>query len=108
MLSARFLFRPQSCGRDAACQLTPGRWQALIVLWEAGNRVCGKRLKALIPLLIEAMEQHGHLHPDSSAKALLLRVSAATIDRLLSPARASADGQRRRRTGVGSAIRRSI
>lgn len=82
--------------------------QALIVLWEAGDRVCGKRLKALIPLLIEAMEQHGHLRLDSSVKALLLRVSAATIDRLLSPARASTDGQRRRRTGVGAAIRRSI
>ena len=38
--------------------------QALIVLWEAGDRVCGKRLKALIPLLIEAMERHGHLQLD--------------------------------------------
>jgi len=82
--------------------------QALIVLWEAGDRVCGKRLKVLIPLLIEAMERHGHLQLDPSMKTLLLRVSAATIDRLLSAARASANGQRRRRAGVGSAIRRSI
>jgi len=26
--------------------------QALVMLWEAGDRVCGKRLKALIPVLI--------------------------------------------------------
>jgi hypothetical protein len=29
--------------------------QALIVLWEASDRICGKRLKALIPILIDAM-----------------------------------------------------
>ena len=35
--------------------------QALIVLWEAGDRICGKRLKPLISVLITAMERHGHL-----------------------------------------------
>ena len=35
--------------------------EALIVLWEASDRVCGKRLKAIIPTLIAAMERHGHL-----------------------------------------------
>ena len=97
--------RPRGVRR---CIYDDGVRQALIVLWEAGDRVCGKRLKVLIPLLIEAMERHGHSRLDASVKALLLRVSAATIDRLLSPARVHADGQRRRRTGVGSAIRRSI
>jgi len=32
--------------------------QALEVLWKAADRIGGKRLKALIPLLIEAMEHH--------------------------------------------------
>jgi hypothetical protein len=35
--------------------------EALIVLWEASDRICAKRLKALLPLLVEAMERHGHL-----------------------------------------------
>ena len=35
--------------------------QALTMLWEAADRVCGKRLKALIPTLVDAMERHGHL-----------------------------------------------
>jgi hypothetical protein len=37
--------------------------EALIVLWEASARVCGKRLKPLIPILLDAMARHGHLHP---------------------------------------------
>lgn len=82
--------------------------QALIVLWEAADRVCGKRLKALVPALIGAMERHGHLDLDTEVKAKLLRVSAATIDRALGDARSRVDGQRKRRTGVGAAIRRSI
>lgn len=82
--------------------------QALIILWEAGDRVCGKRLKALIPVLIEAMERHGHLDLDAVIKAKLLQVSAATIDRALGDTRSRIDGQRKRRKGVGTAIRRSI
>ena len=31
--------------------------QALIVLWEASDRICGKRLKALIPALVAALER---------------------------------------------------
>lgn len=78
------------------------------MLWEAGDRVCGKRLKALIPILIGAMERHGHLNLNAEIKAKLLQVSAATIDRALGDARSRVNGQRRRRTGVGAAIRRSI
>src|ERR1700730_13560883 len=38
--------------------------QALTVLWEAADRICGKRLRELIPVLIDAMERHGHLRLD--------------------------------------------
>ena len=78
--------------------------QALIVLWEAGDRVCGKRLKVLIPILIEAMERHGHLELHAEVKGKLLQVSAATIDRVLSEARSRVDGRRKRKTGIGAAI----
>ena len=82
--------------------------QALIVLWESADRLCGKRLKALLPQLIDAMERHGHLDLDAVIREKLLRLSAATIDRALRETRARIDGQSKRRTGVGSAIRRSI
>jgi len=53
-------------------------------LWDAGDRICGKRLRALILVLIDAMERHGHLKLDAAVRTLLLGVSAA-IDRMLGP-----------------------
>jgi hypothetical protein len=35
--------------------------EALIVVWEASDRICSKRLRSLVPVLVEAMERHGHL-----------------------------------------------
>ena len=82
--------------------------QALIVLWEAADRLCGKRLRASIPMLADAMERHGHLALDAVVKGKLLDMSAATIDRVLRVTREQINGQRKRRTGIGAAIRRSI
>jgi hypothetical protein len=38
--------------------------EGLILLWAASDRVCSKRLKAMIPRLLDAMERHGHLNLD--------------------------------------------
>lgn len=70
--------------------------EALIMLWEASDRVCGKRLKPLLPVLLPALERHGHLQLDDSVRARLLSASAATIDRVLSGPRAVALGHRKR------------
>lgn len=56
---------------------------ALIVLWEASDRVCGKRLKALLPILLPALERNGHLKLDEQLRSKILSMSAATVDRLL-------------------------
>jgi hypothetical protein len=82
--------------------------EALVVLWEASDRICGKRLKPLIPLLITAMERHGHLALDETVRSLLHQISAASIDRILAPMRAAGSGGRRRRTAHCSAVRRSV
>ena len=81
--------------------------EALIVLWEASDRVCGKRLKAIIPTLIEAMARHGHLALAPEVRAALLKMRAATIDRALQPQRQRCS-TRLRRQGSVSTIRRSI
>jgi hypothetical protein len=53
--------------------------QALALLWEAAaDRICGKRLKALLPVLIESMERHGHVRLDPVVRSALLDISAAT------------------------------
>src|ERR1700757_3555391 len=56
---------------------------ALTALWEASDRVCGKRLKVMIPTLLPALEQHGRLQLGQADRDRVLAVSAATIDRLL-------------------------
>jgi hypothetical protein len=71
--------------------------KALIVLWEAADRICGKRLKALLPTLVVAMERHGHLRLDKTIRERLLSLSAATIDRRLQQVRAQAFGARRKK-----------
>ncbi|MEX3967834.1 hypothetical protein AB4Y42_37510 [Paraburkholderia sp. EG286B] len=82
---------------------------ALITLWEAADRICGKRLKAVIPTLIESMARYGHLSLSHDLRERLLEVSAATIDRLLADVRDQAfDGQRKRSGGIGNAIRRAV
>jgi hypothetical protein len=81
---------------------------ALIALWEASDRVCGKRLKVMIPALLPALERHGRLNLGGQHRELVLAVSAATIDRLLSGVRIAARGGRRRRAGFSSAVRREV
>src|SRR5260370_9577337 len=80
---------------------------ALTVLWEAADRICGKRLKEAIPTLVAAMERHGHLQLDAEVRQRLLTMSAATMDRLLKPVRELAK-QGRRKTTINTALRKSI
>jgi hypothetical protein len=83
--------------------------EVLVPLWEASDRLCGKRLQALLPLLVESLERHGHLSLEGSVRELLLAMSSATIDRLLSPIRkASADNGWRRPPRTYSAVRRRV
>ena len=81
---------------------------ALVVLWEASDRIWGKRLKALMPTLVEAMERHGHPRLGPEIRARLLAMSAATIDRSLRKVRERAGGRSRRRAAPPSSVRRSI
>jgi len=72
--------------------------EALVVLWEAADRICGKRLKAILEPLIDAMERHGHLALAPAVREQLLRVSASTIDRYLKPIRGHSSRRRKPRT----------
>jgi hypothetical protein len=71
--------------------------EALVPLWEASDRLCGKRLQALLPLLLESLERHGHLVLDLEVREKLLTISSATIDRLLAPVRKTSPGNGWRR-----------
>lgn len=79
---------------------------ALLIVWETADRICSKRLKAVLPRFLESMERHGHLCLDEAVRQRLLAVSASTIDRLLAPIRKKT-GQKRR-GGISSSIRRQV
>ena len=82
--------------------------EALIVIWEASDRVCGKRLRPLVPILVEAMERHGHIQLEPEVRAGLEAMSAATIDRALRKVREPGGGRKRRNAPPSAAIRRSV
>jgi len=65
---------------------------ALIVIWEASDRICGKRLRPLAPILVAAMERHGRLQLAPEVRVGLLAMSAATIDRALGEVRGRTAG----------------
>jgi hypothetical protein len=76
--------------------------QALIVLWEAAERIGGKRLKAVLPGLVAALERHGHLTLDATVRQRVLAASAATIDRLLASVRNNTSHRKKRRAKATS------
>jgi hypothetical protein len=78
----------------------------LIVLWEASDRVCGKRLRALLPILLPAMERNGHLRLNEQMRQKILDMSAATIDRLLRVPRSATRLRKLRR--AMPAVRRRV
>ena len=82
--------------------------EAIVVPWEASDRICGKRPKALMPILVEAMERHGHPGLGPEIRAAVLAMSASTIDRSLREVREQASGRKRRRTAAPSSVRKRI
>jgi hypothetical protein len=82
--------------------------EALIMVWEASDRICSKRLRPLLSILVEAMERHGHLQLAPEVRTRLLAMSAATIDRGLREIRRRAGSATRRRSAPSAAIRRRV
>ena len=82
--------------------------EALVVLWEASDRICGKRLRPMVPVLVESMERHGYLQLAPELRTRLLAMSAATIDRALREVKGQAGGGAHRRAAPSAAVRRSV
>lgn len=61
--------------------------EALATIWEKADFICSKRLVPFLPVMVEALERHGHLQLEASTKESLLKLSTATMDRLLKPQR---------------------
>ena len=67
---------------------------ALVIVWEAANRICSKRLVPFLPEMVAVLERHDHLSLEEDVRIRLLEMSPSTADRLLYKIR-------RGRKGVG-------
>ena len=81
--------------------------EALIVVWEAADRICAKRLKQILPVMVSSMERHGHCKLDPEVRQRLLMMSPATMDRLLKAIR-EVSNRGRRKSGMRSLLGNSI
>ena len=59
---------------------------ALVQVWNQTNRVCAKRLIPSLPMFLDSLERHDHLHLTPKCRTQLLSISVATADRILAPA----------------------
>ena len=82
-------------------------FEPLKALWLASEQLCSKRLKAALPLWLPFYEaEHGVL--EESVRRKLLRISAATIDRLLKKERARYRGKGLCGTRPGGLLKHQI
>ena len=56
---------------------------ALVVVWEAANRICSKRLVPFLLEMVAVLERCGHLSLTEDVRTRLLKISPSTVDRLL-------------------------
>lgn len=97
--------------RPGGSEVRPMALLSGMLWWRCGKpqiEFCGKRLKVMISTLLPSLERHGRLKLDQAGRALVLGVSAATIDRLLVETKIAAAGGKRRRVGFYSAVRREV
>lgn len=80
----------------------------LAKIWENLDYLCGKRLVEGLPGALESLERHGELKLGEEARRKLLKMSAATMDRLLSEKRAEYVLKGRSGTKPGTLLKSQI
>ena len=80
----------------------------LVVLWEAANRICSRRLQPFIPELLEVLEKHEEIGAEPEIAAQLQKMSPSTIDRRLCPYRQKGKRRSLSTTKPGTLLKGSI
>lgn len=102
------LLRSRALRRPRTKTYTPAVQRTLVRLWEVADRICSKRLVPALPDLIDALTRHGEFALDGHTRDLLLALSVATADRLLTPARRAALPRGRTTTKPGSLLKHQV
>ena len=87
---------------------TPAVVHALTQVWEVCDGICSRRLHPFLPEIVEVLERHHELVLTPETKALLLRMSRATMDRLLKPARERRPQRGLSTTKPGTLLKKAI
>lgn len=82
--------------------------EALVQVWEVGDRMCGKLLAAAMPELLAGLKRHDELKVTADVEALLLEISPSSIDRLLGKYRNAGLRQPRRQATAVSALKSQV
>jgi len=81
---------------------------ALKEIWKIADYICSKRLAPYLSEVIPVLEKWGEIKLDAKVREKLLKISAATIDRLLSDTRKRYRIKGRSTTRPGSLLKKSI
>ncbi len=82
--------------------------KVLLELWKISDYICGKRLKPLVPVLIEKAEKFAWIEIKEEVKEKVKKMSAETIDRILKGERDKYRLKRRGRTKPGTLLKKQI
>ncbi|MFD1044831.1 transposase family protein [Kibdelosporangium lantanae] len=94
--------------KPRARQYQPEDIQALLKIWAVLNAPCGKRLAPVLAEMVDRLVVCGELRITEASRYRLIRMSAATIDRILAPHRALYQVKGRSRTKPGSLLKAQI
>jgi len=82
--------------------------RVLLVVWRIMDFICGKRLAPVLGEMVELLERRGEIKCGGETKMKLAKLSAATIDRLLGPARKKYQLKGRSHTKPGTLLKHQI
>ncbi len=92
--------RPRKYGKEV--------FEDLEKIWAICDCICGKRLAPFLPEIIPVLERWEELEIDEEARAKLLEISPATIDRLLAPVKKQYQLRARSKTKPGTLLKDQI
>jgi hypothetical protein len=77
-------------------------------VWLVCNGICGKRLAPYLRTIVSTLERVGEMSLDAEVRRKLVRISPATIDRLLAPTRKRYQLRARSQTKPGTLLKHQI
>jgi hypothetical protein len=77
-------------------------------VWLIMGFICGKRLKPALKEVIPVLEKYREIELDKTIREKLLKISAATIDRVLAPERKKMTLRQRAKTKPGTLLKHQI